>query len=68
MLASVWRRKWLIVAATLAGAGAGVVMAQRASPVYEAQTTLWIEKQGPANQALEQDPSSDPVAIHIDDQ
>jgi hypothetical protein len=26
------------------------------------------QQQGPANQALEQDPSSDPAAIHIDDQ
>src|ERR687898_611498 len=26
------------------------------------------QQQGPVNQALEQDPSSDPAAIHIDDQ
>jgi polysaccharide biosynthesis transport protein len=50
MLGSVLRRKWLILLATVAGTGAGILMGERASPLYEAQSTLWIEKPAPTNQ------------------
>jgi len=37
------RRKWLIIAITLAGTGIGFVLSHMQSPVYQAQATLWIQ-------------------------
>ena len=58
-VAALLRFKWLVLAATLVGLGAGAVLARRTKPVYEAQATIWVEsqtergatEQGPIQQA-----------------
>jgi capsular exopolysaccharide synthesis family protein len=42
-LGALWRARWLIVAATVIGAGAGVFAMRFVTLSYEAQATLWIE-------------------------
>ncbi len=44
LLAAVLRYKWLVVATTIAGGGAGILATKIQGPVYEAQATIWMEQ------------------------
>lgn len=45
-IAAVLRRKWLILAVTVLGAGAGFLLSRRVPRLYQAQATLWIQVGG----------------------
>ena len=44
---AIYRYKWLILAITLLGAGAGVVVARRSIPEYEVYATVWLSTETP---------------------
>src|SRR5437868_3442724 len=44
--AAIMRYKWLIPVLTVLGGGIGVLLAKVKGPVYEAQSTIWIELGG----------------------
>lgn len=47
LVEGVWRWKWVVVAMTLLGVGAGVYLMQQSEPVYETRATIWL---GPSEQ------------------
>ncbi|MFW6192362.1 MAG: GumC family protein [Gemmatimonadota bacterium] len=55
LLEGIWRWKWLVLATTLLGVGAGVFLMQRSEPIYETRATIWLgpsdEDQGPIKPA-----------------
>jgi len=51
ILATLVRRKWLIIVITAAGTAAGFLLSRMQSPVYQAQATLWI--QAPSSQSAQ---------------
>jgi succinoglycan biosynthesis transport protein ExoP len=50
-LAAIRRYKFLIIGIVLAAAGAGVLATRMVTPMYEVQTTIWIESQTPMQTA-----------------
>lgn len=55
VLAAILRHKWLVLIMIVAGSGGGYVFAKAQKPVYEAQSTIWVElasggAQGPIQQ------------------
>ncbi len=53
-IAGVLRYKWLLAVLTMVGAGVGLVLARRQSPLYEAQATVWIETGASSGGAITQ--------------
>lgn len=47
LLHSLWRRKWIVLAASLAGVVAGMFLMQRSQPLYQTRSTIWL---GPADE------------------
>ena len=44
---ALYRYKWLIVALTLLGASAGIVVSRRSIPEYEVYATVWLSAETP---------------------
>lgn len=47
LLEGLWRWKWLVLATTVLGVGAGVFLMERSEPIYETRATIWL---GPSDQ------------------
>src|SRR5947209_11461010 len=46
-LSALYRYKWLILALTLLGVAAGIVIARRSTPQYEVHATVWLSAETP---------------------
>ena len=47
LLATIWGRRWLVLAAVFLSLGAGLVYLTQATPIYESTSRLYVEKEGP---------------------